>query len=413
MTRTNWAKNLTFSAQEISVPETVEQVQEVVARSRAVHVVGTGHSFSPIADTTGTLITLERMPEQFELTGSTARVSAGMRLARLAELLHASGAALPTMPSLPHITLAGTCTTATHGSGNTVPSLASTVRAIELVGPDGTLRRVERGTPDFNGSVVALGALGVAVTLEIDVEPTFEVEQRVHRDVPWATLTDHFDALYGSAYSVSSFTQYRGTAEVWVKRRLDAPQPDLSWLGGHESTEPRHPVPGQPAHHCTAQLGEPGPWHERLPHFRAAFTPSVGTELQSEFFVAREHASPALQALTTLANDFAPILLTSEIRTVDADEQWLSPVHDRPSVAFHFTWRQEAEAVAAVANKIEHALAPFTPRPHWGKVFTLDRTTLASRYPRWTDFAALLNRTDPQGKFRNTTINTWFPQPPA
>ncbi|AXX29694.1 FAD-binding protein [Actinosynnema pretiosum subsp. pretiosum] len=409
MTRTNWAKNLTFSAEEVSVPETVEQVQEVVARSRAVHVVGTGHSFSPIADTTGTLITLERMPEHFELTGSSARVSAGIRLARLADLLHAHGFALPTLPSLPHITLAGTCVTATHGSGDGVASLASVVSAIELVGPDGDLRRLERGDPDFDGSVVALGALGVIVTMEIDVEPAFDVEQRVYQDVPWSALTDHFDTVHGSAYSVSSFTQYRGTAEVWVKRRLDAPPADLSWTGGHEATAPRHPVPGQPAHHCTAQLGDPGPWHERLPHFRAAFTPSVGTELQSEFFVAREHAAPALRALATLSTDFAPILLTSEVRTVNADAQWLSPVHNRPSVAFHFTWRQEAGAVAAVATKIEQALEPFTPRPHWGKVFTLNRTTLASRYPHWTDFAALLERTDPEGKFRNTTVNTWFP----
>ncbi|MBP2336873.1 xylitol oxidase [Saccharothrix coeruleofusca] len=403
--RTNWAGNFAFSAERVLAPASVEEVQRVVAEASTARVVGTGHSFNRIADTTGTLISLEGLPEVFEPGADTARVGAGMKLARLAELLHSRGLALPTMPSLPHITLAGACTTATHGSGNRVGSFADMVRSVDLVTADGSLRTLRRGEPGFEGAVVSLGALGAVVALEVAVQPDFDVEQRVH-DLPWDSLVEHVQDIFATAYSVSAFTLYRGTAEVWVKRRLDDEPADLAAFGGRPADGPRHPVPGQPALHCTPQLGEPGPWHERLPHFRADFTPSVGEELQSEYFVAREHAADALRALAELGERFAPVLLTSEIRTVDADEQWLSPVHGRPGVAFHFTWRQDTDAVLEVLRLVEQALAPWSPRPHWGKLFALAPEQLRARY-QWSRFADLLEEFDAAGKFRNELVTRW------
>ncbi|MFD1151812.1 D-arabinono-1,4-lactone oxidase [Saccharothrix hoggarensis] len=403
---TNWAGNVTFSAARTAHPTSVDELRDVVRTAGTARVVGAGHSFSTIADTAGTLISLDRMPEVFEAGPESVRVSAGMRLARLAGLLHAAGLALPAMPSLPHITIIGACATATHGSGNDIPSLASLVRSIDLVTADGRVTTLGRGDDGFDGAVVAFGSLGVAVAVELDVVPTFEVEQRVYQDMPFDALVENVDAVFASAYSVSAFTTWQGVAHVFAKHRATDTRHDLAWTGATPATEPRHPVPGQPALHCTAQLGEPGPWHERLPHFRADFTPSVGRELQSEYFVAREHAAEALTALNALAAETAPVLLTSEVRTVAADAQWLSPVHGRDSVAFHFTWQPDDAAVRAVLRKIEATLSPWQPRPHWGKLFEL--ADPGERYPHWDRFAALRADLDPHGVFRNPLVDGWF-----
>lgn len=403
---TNWAGNFTFSAARTAHPTSVEEVRAAVKAADSARVVGAGHSFSTIADTTGTLISLDGMPEVFEVGSGSVRVGAGMRLARLAELLHAAGLALPAMPSLPHITIIGACATATHGSGNDIPSLASLVRSLDLVAADGGVITLSRGDAGFDGAVVALGSLGVVVAVELDVVPTFDVEQRIYENMPFEALVANVDAVFAGAYSVSAFTTWQGVAHVFVKQRADAAGHDLTWTGATPATEPRHPVPGQPALHCTTQLGVPGPWHERLPHFRADFTPSVGRELQSEYFVAREHAADALTALHGLGADLAPVLLTSEVRTVAADAQWLSPVHDRASVALHFTWTQDDTAVRAVLRKIEAALDPWRPRAHWGKLFEL--ADPGARYGNRARFAELRAELDPAGKFGNALVDGWF-----
>ena len=403
---TNWAGNFTFSAARTAHPASLDELRDVVRDAETARVVGAGHSFSTIADTGGTLISLDRMPEVFEVGTGSVRVGAGTRLARLAERLHAAGLALPAMPSLPHITIIGACATATHGSGNDIPSLASLVRSLDLVAADGGIRTLTRGDAGFDGAVVAFGSLGVVVAVELDVVPTFEVEQRVYRDMPFDALVEHVDAVFSSAYSVSAFTTWQGVAHVFAKHRTTDTRHDLSWTGATPATEPVHPVPGQPALHCTAQLGVPGPWHERLPHFRADFTPSVGRELQSEYFVAREHAADALRALNDLSAEITPVLLTSEVRTIAGDAQWLSPVHDRPSVAFHFTWQPDDAAVRAALREVEAALSPWRPRPHWGKLFEL--ADPGERYPHWARFAELREELDPERKFRNDLVDGWF-----
>ncbi|WP_228122790.1 D-arabinono-1,4-lactone oxidase [Saccharothrix syringae] len=403
---TNWAGNVTFSAARTEHPRSLDEVRDLVTGADTARVVGTGHSFSTVADTTGTLIALDGVPEVFETGPDSVRVGAGTRLARLAELLQARDLALPAMPSLPHITIAGACATATHGSGDRVASLASLVRAVELVTADGGTVRLARGEEDFDGAVVSFGTLGVVTAVELDVVPAFDVEQRVYEDMPFDALVEHVDAVFSSAYSVSAFTTWQGVAHVFTKRRTTDERPDLTWTGATEATRPHHPVPGQPTVHCTAQLGEPGPWHERLPHFRADFTPSVGAELQSEYFVAREHAADALKALAGLREHVTPVLLTSEVRTIAADTQWLSMVHGRDSVAFHFTWRPEDREVRAVLRRIEDALAPWDPRPHWGKLTELPDP--AARYPRLDRFLDLRRRLDPTGKFGNALVNGWL-----
>ncbi|GLZ28487.1 putative xylitol oxidase [Lentzea sp. NBRC 105346] len=392
--KTNWAGNVAYSATRFASPTSLSELHAVVNESAQVHVVGAGHSFSRVADTPGTLASLEAMPREFRV-GDTVHVSAGMRLAELATRLHAAGLALPTMPSLPHITVAGAVATATHGSGDAHGSLASSVRSFTLLS----------GRIAEPGAVVSLGALGVVTSVELEAVPAFEVEQHVWETVPWEVLLGHLDEIFASAYSVSAFVSWPAGARLWVKRRVSDPPAELGWTGAVRATSPRHPVPGQPADSCTQQLGVPGPWHERLPHFRADFTPSVGDELQSEYFVPRTRAVAALRALSALGEEIMPLLLACELRTVAADEAWLSPAHATPSLAVHFTWRPDEPAVRALLPRVEEAL---DPRPHWGKLFTLN--DLATRYDRWADFTALLREHDPDGKFRNAFIDHHFPR---
>ena len=392
---TNWAGNVTFTATEVVEPTSADDLRAIVRGSNAVHVVGSGHSFSPVADTSGTLVSLAAMPEVFEVSGRTVRVGAGMTLAALSPRLHEAGLALHTLPSLPHITIAGAVATATHGSG--ARSLAGAVRSVEVTRGDGSVVELTSA-----GAVVSMGGLGVVTALTLDVVPAFDVAQTVYEDVAWTTLLVQLEQIFDGAYSVSAFIDWQGGATLWVKHRVgDTP----FRFPGRPADGPRHPVSGQPASRCTLQGGVPGPWHERLPHFRAEFTPSVGDELQTEYFVPRTRAVTALRALAEMSTVISPLVQACEIRTISAEPQWLSPAADRDSLAIHFTWVPNTPAVLALLPRLEEAIAP---RPHWGKLFTVPPTLLAARYPQWDAFKALLNEHDPKGVFRNDFLTRYF-----
>jgi len=409
--RTNWAGNVAFSANGFHRPWSLSELQRLVARSSRVRALGAGHSFNRLADTPGDLVTLAGLPPAIDLDAgrATATVSAGLRYGDLARALHQSGRALRNLGSLAHISVAGSCATGTHGSGDANGCLATAVTALEMVTADGDLVTVSRdGDPErFPGMVVALGALGIVTRVTLETVPAFDVRQYVYEDLPLAQVTEHFGDITGAAYSVSLFTGWRGplTWQAWLKYRADEPgAPRPEWMGGQLAGGARHPVAGLSAESCTQQLGVPGPWHERLPHFRLEFTPSVGDELQSEYLVPRGRALEALAALQPLADRLAVVVQVSEIRTVAADDLWLSMADERDSVAIHFTWISDWAAVAPVLAEVERAIAPMQARPHWGKLFGTDPDVLAGLYPRLDDFRQLLHEYDPAGKFRNDLL---------
>jgi xylitol oxidase len=238
----------------------------------------------------------------------------------------------------------------------------------------------------------------------------------VYDDLPEAELDRHFDEILSAAYSVSLFSTWTGAElhQAWLKLLADDPatawSPEPRWMGGRLADGPRHMTPGMPPVNCTLQEGVAGPWHERLAHFRVEFTPSSGDELQSEYFVPSDAARDAWRALRALAPLVAPVVQSSEIRTVAADDLWISPAHERDSVAFHFTWLPDTAAVAAVLPAVEAALAPYAARPHWAKVSTVPAEEVARLYRRYDDFAALLRRRDPVGTFRNDLVDRFFPR---
>ena len=408
----NWAGNVDLSPAELVRPRSVDELSGIVARSTRVRVLGTGHSFSPIAGTEGTLVVLDAMPRTIEVdaAAATVRVSAGVRWGELAPHVHRRGFALANMGSLPHISVAGSASTGTHGSGSSLGCLATSVVALELVTADGAVREMRGDDADLAGSVVALGALGVVTSLRLQLVPAFDVAQTVWEDLPLDIATARFDDVMDAAYSVSMFTTWRRDVveQVWVKRRTTDPGVDLGWTGAAPADGPRHPVPGTDAAACTEQGGVPGPWFERLPHFRLEFTPSSGAELQTEYMVPRSHAAEAIEAVRRIADVVSPVLQISEVRTVAADDLWLSPCEGRDTVCVHFTWVDDAAAVAPAVRAVEQVLAPYAARPHWGKVFTTDAATVRSLYPRLADFEALRDRLDPQRRFTNAFVDRYL-----
>ena len=404
-TARNWAGNYTYRARRLHEPTTLEQLREIVASAPRIRVLGSRHSFGGIADS-AELVTLDALPADVGVdhTARTVTVGGAVRYGQLAQALDAEGLALANLASLPHISVAGAVATATHGSGDRSGNLATAVAALELVTSGGEVVTARRGDPDFDGLVVGLGALGAVTRITLDVEPAYAVRQRVFEGLGWNALFERFDEISASGDSVSVFTRWDDPIDqVWVKSRAtDAPEPLRAELhGAPAATSERHPIPGADPVACTRQLGVPGPWWDRLPHFRMGYTPSAGDEIQSEYIVPRRHAIGAIGAMRALAGALRPVLQISEIRTIAADRLWLSPQYERDSVAIHFTWVRDQRAVERVLEDVEHALAPFAPRPHWGKLFLADAAAIARLYPRLPDFSRLAERLDARGAFRN------------
>jgi alditol oxidase len=404
----NWAGNYTYRAQKLHRPSRLEQVQEIIASAPSVRVLGSRHSFNDIADSSE-LVSLEAMPKDVSVdhARNTVSFNAALKYGELVETLNAEDVALHNLASLPHISVAGAVATATHGSGQKNGNLATAVAGLELVTSDGEVIEVSRGEPDFDGLVVGLGALGAVTRITLDMEPAYEVRQRVFEGLSWEALFEHFDEVISCGYSVSVFTRWGETIDqVWVKSRVrDEPeQVEKDLFGAAAAAADRHPILGLDASSCTPQLGRAGPWAERLPHFRMGFTPSSGEELQSEFLFPRRCAVDAIEAVRALADRIRPILQVSEIRAVAADRLWMSMNYGEDTVGIHFTWKPEREAVENMLVRLEAALAPFEARPHWGKLFDAKAAAIAPLYERLPDFVRLVERLDPRGAFRNSWL---------
>ena len=408
----NWAGNLEYSTDDLIAAQSVAEVQSVVKNCESIKVLGTRHCFNDIADSTTKLLSLREMKGAWVTDSRTITVEGGISYGELFPFLEEKKLALHNLASLPHISIVGACVTATHGSGDQNGNLATAVSGLEFVTAEGDLRELSRDNDgeEFLGAVVNLGALGVITKLTLDVGPTFQVQQDVYENLPMEQACRHFDAIMAAGYSVSLFTDWQNKTirEVWLKRKvedgatLDRPR---EWYGATLATEDLHPIAGLSAANCTEQRGIPGPWYDRLPHFRVGLTPSVGEEIQAEYFVDRRNAVDAMLAVERLKEAFKPLLMISELRTIAADNLWMSPCYKRSSLAIHFTWVKDEQSVMKVLPVIERELAPFQPRPHWGKLFTLAPAEIQSQYERLDDFRALLAKYDPKGKFRNRYLH--------
>jgi xylitol oxidase len=406
----NWAGNVVFSTDRVHRPHTVDELQQLVATTPRIHALGTGHSFNRIADTTGDLVNLRDLDVAIEIdeAAHTVVVGGGVRYGELTTELQAQGWALHNLGSLPHISVAGACATGTHGSGNANGSLATAAVGVEFVQADGELVRLDRGDERFAGAVLALGALGIVTRVTLAIEPSYELRQDVWLDAPLASVTENLGAIMAAGYSVSLFTTWSRRDvidKVWVKTRAGSPVADGREWGAYRAESPQHPISGADESAATQQLGVPGPWNARLPHFRLEFTPSNGDEQQTEFLLPREHGPAALMAVREL--DLQAATQVCEVRTVAADDLWLSPCHGRDTIAVHFTWVDDDTLVQPAVAALEAALEPFDARPHWGKVFGANP---AHQYPQLDEFRRLATSYDPQRRFGNDFLERFIYQ---
>ena len=408
----NWSGNLTYSTNQVHYPTSAEELAEFVKKLPAMRGLGSQHSFNTIADSVHNLVSLKEMKKVIALDkeAQTVTVEAGVRYGDICTYLHENGFALPNLASLPHISIAGACATATHGSGVKNGALAVAIRGLEMVKADGSMVQLDREKDGdtFQGAVVGLGALGIVSKVTLDLLPTFQMQQRVYRNLSMAELEQNFATIMSSGYSVSLFTTWENNNvnQVWIKSQSAAT--DIisgdRYFDAKLADRHMHPLDDHPAESCTEQMGMDGPWYERLPHFKMGFTPSSGEELQAEFFVPMEYGFQAMQAIEKMQKKITPHLFVSEIRTIDADNYWMSPFYRKPCVAIHFTFKPEWEAVQKLLPQIESALDPFHVRPHWGKLFSLAPSVLQSRIEQLKAFKDLIQTFDPEGKFRNAFI---------
>ena len=414
--RTNWAGNLTYAAEKLHMPNSVRQAQEIIRKSSSVRPLGSKHCFNAIADSRTEQISLENLDPLMELdtAKNLVTVGGGVLYGELSPYLHERGFAIHNLASLPHISVAGACATATHGSGVTNGNLATAVVALEMISADGEIIRLSREADGhkFAGAVVGLGGLGVVTQMTLAVEPTFDVAQHVYLGLSLDAMQAEFETIMASGYSVSLFTDWQTdeVTQIWVKRRVDTDGPPIEsdLYGAMLADRNVHPIISLSAVHCTEQMGVPGPWHERLPHFKMEFTPSSGDELQTEYFVSREDAPEAIEVLRGMGDQVQPLLMISEIRTIAEDDLWMSTCYGKPSVALHFTWHPDWDALQMLLPKLEEALSPFGARPHWGKLFATTPNELHARYPRLDDFRSLLQEFDPNRKFRNDWMDLFI-----
>jgi len=410
----NSAGNIDYSTENLHRAKSVNDAKVYVRKTDKLKVLGTRHCFNTIADSKDGFLSLTELPDApvIDAAARTVTIDANMTYGRLAPWLEEKGYALHNLASLPHISVAGAVSTATHGSGENNGNLSTAVTGLEIVTANGELLQLSRNKDGetFRGAVVGLGALGAIMKVTLEIQPAFQARQWVYQNMPMEAVEAHFDEIEGSGYSVSLFTDWRNrnVNEVWIKDRIGGAkqfEAKPEFFGAKLAKKNLHPIAEISAENCTEQMGAPGPWYDRLPHFKMGFMPSAGKELQSEFFVPRKDAVEAILALEKLHEEISPHLLITEIRAIAADDLWLSPCYQQDSVAIHFTWQQDWPAVKAVLPELEKALAPFAVRPHWGKLFTLEPAVLRSRYKKLTEFVELAQKYDPQGKFRNEFLN--------
>ncbi len=404
----NWAGNLHYKATRFFEPNGLNEVQEIVSKSNRIKALGTRHSFSAIADCEQDLISTRGLNKILNLDKSamTVTVESGIRYGELSRYLHQEGFALHNLASLPHISVAGACATATHGSGDQNGNLAAIVRGLEIVKANGDVVSLTPPDPDFAGVVVHLGALGVVTKVTLAIQPTYQVQQEIFEYLPLQAAVTNFEDIFSRAYSVSFFTDWSqdNINQVWLKRRLDGSdplEPIADFYGSSQATRNMHPIAALSSENCTDQMAVPGSWHDRLPHFKLDFTPSNGDELQSEFFVDRDQAPEVLMLLQSMQPRITPLLFISEVRSIQGDDLWMSTAQGNDKIAFHFTWKPDWDGVMAFLPALEKALEPFQARPHWAKLFVMEADKINTLYPKMGEFKDLVQRYDPEGKFRN------------
>jgi xylitol oxidase len=426
----NWGGNFRFSTTDIRFPRSLDEVVDAVKEGapkstpggvgppvKHLRALGSRHSFSKIADTAEMLVSLSAMNRILAVNPGSATeaptitVEGGAIYTDVTPFVEFIGAAFHNQLTLSEVSVAGSINTGAHGTGITNGILATQVRSVELVLANGTVTTLRKGVDAaFPAAVVGLGAFGVVTKVELEMQASYQMTQHVFLNLPFTTLTDQFDTIMSSAYTVQAWTDWSDPTnfnQVWVGDR-DDDAADFStapaFYGATRAPAQVTPVAALPPTYVVPQ-GVAGPWNERLVCYRLGLSGFNGDEIQSEYILPITNAKAALEAIAALATQIAPLCYVSVVRTIAADDFWLSPAYGRDSVAIHFTWKPQLDAVVALLPTIESALAGLDAVPHWGKFFTMAPSVFLQRYDKLAEWKATAAAYDPSGRFRNAFLN--------
>jgi L-gulono-1,4-lactone dehydrogenase len=417
----NWAGDQVCTPAAIERPgsreELAEAVRSAAVAGQTIHVAGSGHSFTEAAMTEGVMIRLDALDRVLEIHPNSGRikVEAGIALAQLNERLQEHGLAMENLGDIDRQTLAGAISTATHGTGARLPNISAQVEAIEIVTADGELRALTAtGSPDdLLAARVGLGALGAIYSVTLRTVPAFTLH-RVDTPRPLREVLNGFEALADRNDHFEFFVfPYTETALTIERNRSELPARPRSRIRAWASDVLVENTIGDLALRLTRRRPS------LIPRFSAgaAKMMSQGERLDRSYrifanerrirFTEMEYALPresgpeaVRRVLELIGRREIEVAMPIECRVVAGDDALLSPAHDRATayVAVHqyrgMKWRPYFEAVEEIMNSYEG-------RPHWGKRHFQTHETLAERYPRWKDFAAVRDRLDPERTFRN------------
>ena len=420
----NWAGNVTDSAAVLSPrtqDELVEMVHSSAAAGRRIRPVGSGHSFTPIAQAGDTRLSLRHLSGIVAADRATGRVRvlAGTTLRVLNRALDLLGLAMPNLGDIDAQTLAGATSTGTHGTGATLPGLSAGIVGLRLVTPDGASRWVDESDPELFGAArVGLGALGVVTEIELACLPAYRlraVERPDLLDAVLPRIQEHFDA-----HRHFELYWFPGTRRVQTKandlvaddvdeplapwrRRLDDELLSNTVFGAANrvlTAVPRAVLPfNAVAARALTERSYTAPSHEVF------VTPRTVRFVESEYAVPREAVADVLTDLVAwVERHREPISFPVEVRVAAPDDMWLSTGYERANayVAVHQYHRGDHRAYFAAFEEI---VAAHAGRPHWGKVHGLGAEQLADLYPRHGDFVALRDRLDPERVLTNDYLD--------
>ena len=388
----NWAGNVTTRPVRIADPGNEAAIVECVAQARAeelaIRVVGSGHSFMPIAATDGLAIDASRLAgvARFEKAASRAWIRAGSKLTTLGPLLAARGLAMENLGDIDVQALGGAIATGTHGTGPTLPNLSARVSGLRLIGADGALRvlRAEDDAEALEAARVSLGVLGIVTAVRLDLVPAYRLREHIER-IPVDEILESLDERIAATRHFEFFWYPQA-------RRAEAKALDPT---DEPATPPRD------------ENGEPvgdriGPSHEILPSVRP------------QRFVEMEYALPAASGPACfdavrerMRSRHPDVAWPVEYRTLRADDAWLSPAHGRDTVTISIHQDVNLPYRDFFAD-IEPIFLEHDGRPHWGKMHGLTAAELEPRYPRFGAFVAERAKRDPEGRFLNAHLRAVF-----
>jgi len=412
----NWSGSVVATPERLERPKTEADLRAIVAGARRVRVAGTGHSFMPLCETDGVLISLADMDGGLEITPDRSSVwaPAGMPIGELTAVLWAEGLSLANQGDIDKQAIAGALSTATHGTGRTLGALSTFSRAFRMVTADGEVVECdETREPElFQAQRVSLGALGVMSRVELSVLPAYRLKETLRR-TPLIEILESWDELAARHRHVEFFVfPYADEALVKILDPVedgdDKPGVDIDSAAMQIICDLASLMPSAAPTLQRLITKAMSPSTRSAPAYRI-FPSERPTKFEEmEYEIPAERGAEALRAaIAEVRGRKLPIIFPFEYRSVAADDMWLSPMSGRDciSISFHqyakMPWR---EAFAT----IEQVFAAHGGRPHWAKRHTLKSDDVLRLYPDAGRWGEVRKRWDPEAKFLNAHLRDLF-----